>query len=221
MHGNGVHNAGFNKPAVVAAVRRQLGRGALTFCPRRYTNIPAIHSPKSWRRSSDGAVPAAFSARRFGGNRDALTLAGQVTAVSRRFPSGLLSWSGFGAAASAARSTSTAGSAPCCPHLSRGFPQLLPESVGLHPRGGRGRPSACGRSSTCSNASEMSAVIGEPISAEPRHPIQALLGGAVRALCDRFGLCSFLMSIIEGFGRTGRCSPATLVTPDVSCSANL
>src|SRR5512133_2794145 len=45
MHGNGVHNAGFNHPAIVQAVKRQLDE-ALSFCPRRYTNIPAIRLAK-------------------------------------------------------------------------------------------------------------------------------------------------------------------------------
>jgi len=38
MHGNGVHNAGFNNPEVIAAVKRQLDE-EMTFCPRRYTNL--------------------------------------------------------------------------------------------------------------------------------------------------------------------------------------
>jgi len=41
MHGNGVHNAGFNNPEVVEAVKAQLD-AEMSFCPRRYTNIPAI-----------------------------------------------------------------------------------------------------------------------------------------------------------------------------------
>ena len=41
MHGNGVHNAGFNNPEVLKAVIEQLESG-LTFCPRRYTNQPAV-----------------------------------------------------------------------------------------------------------------------------------------------------------------------------------
>ena len=45
MHGNGVHNAGFNNPAVIQAVKKQLDEG-MTFCPRRYTNIPAIKLAK-------------------------------------------------------------------------------------------------------------------------------------------------------------------------------
>jgi 4-aminobutyrate aminotransferase len=45
MHGNGVHNAGFNNPAVIEAVKKQLNEG-MTFCPRRYTNIPAVKLAK-------------------------------------------------------------------------------------------------------------------------------------------------------------------------------
>jgi len=61
MHGNGVHNAGFNNPAVVAAVRRQLEEG-LTFCPRRYTNIPAIQLAKKLAEITPRGCAAAFSA---------------------------------------------------------------------------------------------------------------------------------------------------------------
>ena len=41
LHGNGVHNVGFNNPHVVAAVKQQLDR-QLAFTPRRFTNQPAI-----------------------------------------------------------------------------------------------------------------------------------------------------------------------------------
>src|SRR5690606_16061943 len=41
LHGNGVHNAGFSNPDVIAAVIQQL-QSQLAFTPRRYTNIPAI-----------------------------------------------------------------------------------------------------------------------------------------------------------------------------------
>lgn len=41
LHGNGVHNIGFNHPEVVAAVKQQLD-ASLAFTPRRYTNIPAV-----------------------------------------------------------------------------------------------------------------------------------------------------------------------------------
>lgn len=45
LHGNGVHNAGFSNPHVIAAVIAQL-EAHLAFTPRRYTNIPAIRLAK-------------------------------------------------------------------------------------------------------------------------------------------------------------------------------
>ena len=50
MHGNGVHNAGFNNPAVIDAVKTQLDEG-MTFCPRRYTNVAAVQLAKKLARS--------------------------------------------------------------------------------------------------------------------------------------------------------------------------
>ncbi len=40
FHGNSVHQVGYGHPQVVEAIERQLR--TMSFCPRRYTNIPAI-----------------------------------------------------------------------------------------------------------------------------------------------------------------------------------
>lgn len=40
FHGNGVHQIGYGHPRVLDAIRTQLD--AMTFCPRRYTNAPAV-----------------------------------------------------------------------------------------------------------------------------------------------------------------------------------
>ncbi len=40
FHGNNVHQVGFRNPRVIAAIKTQLD--TLPFCPRRYTNLPAI-----------------------------------------------------------------------------------------------------------------------------------------------------------------------------------
>src|SRR5881396_3955642 len=44
FHGNNVHQVGFRNPRVIAAIKNQLDE--LPFCPRRYTNIPAIKLAK-------------------------------------------------------------------------------------------------------------------------------------------------------------------------------
>ncbi len=79
MHGNGVHNAGFNNPEVVRAVREQLDAG-LTFCPRRYTNEPAVRLAETLAR----ITPAGLEKSLFcpGGSEAvemAIALARQVT----------------------------------------------------------------------------------------------------------------------------------------------
>ena len=53
MHGNGVHNAGFNNPMVIQAVKKQLEEN-MTFCPRRFTNIPAIELAKKLAQITPG-----------------------------------------------------------------------------------------------------------------------------------------------------------------------
>jgi 4-aminobutyrate aminotransferase len=40
FHGNSVHQVGYGHPKVIEAARRQMEE--LSFCPRRYTNLPAI-----------------------------------------------------------------------------------------------------------------------------------------------------------------------------------
>ena len=71
MHGNGVHNAGFNNPAVIDAVKTQLDEG-MTFCPRRYTNTAAVQLAKKnganypWRSVSLPFLPGRFGSHRNG-----------------------------------------------------------------------------------------------------------------------------------------------------------
>src|SRR6267378_382430 len=40
FHGNAVHQVGYGNPQVIEAIIQQLQE--LPFCPRRYTNVPAI-----------------------------------------------------------------------------------------------------------------------------------------------------------------------------------
>lgn len=44
FHGNNVHQVGFGNPDVIAAIKAQLDE--LPFCPRRYTNRPAVNLAK-------------------------------------------------------------------------------------------------------------------------------------------------------------------------------
>jgi 4-aminobutyrate aminotransferase len=54
FHGNSVHQVGFGNPAVIAAIKTQLDR--LSFCTRRYTNVPAIELAEKLAHITPGAL---------------------------------------------------------------------------------------------------------------------------------------------------------------------
>jgi len=217
MHGNGVHNAGFNNPAVVAAVRRQLEEG-LTFCPRRYTNIPAIQLAKKLADITPGGLCRSLFCP--GGSEAvemALTLARQVTG---RFKT-ISFWdsfhgAGFGSAGIGGEEHFHGGMGPMLPgafHVD--FPNYYRNPWGFTRE--EDVDAECLRQieHVLQREPEMSAVIGEPISAAPVIPSKRYWEG-VRALCERFGALLIFDEIIEGFGRTGKMFACEyFVTPDV------
>jgi 4-aminobutyrate aminotransferase len=52
FHGNNVHQVGFANPEVIEAISRQIRE--LSFCTRRYTNIPAIRLAKKLTELAPG-----------------------------------------------------------------------------------------------------------------------------------------------------------------------
>jgi 4-aminobutyrate aminotransferase len=217
MHGNGVHNAGFNHPAVVVAVRHQLDEG-LTFCPRRYTNIPAIQLAKKLAEITPGGLCRSLFCP--GGSEAiemALALARQVTG---RFKT-ISFWdsfhgAGFGAAGIGGEEHFHGGMGPMLPgafHVE--FPNYYRNPWGFTRE--EDVDAECLRQieHVLQREPEMSAIIGEPISATPVIPSKRYWEG-VRALCDRFGALLVFDEIIEGFGRTGRMFACEhFVIPDV------
>ena len=63
MHGNGVHNAGFNHPEIVEAVKKA-ARRVFDLLPSALTRTsPLFSSQKNWRRSPPATSAAPFSVR--------------------------------------------------------------------------------------------------------------------------------------------------------------
>jgi len=217
MHGNGVHNAGFNNPAVIAAVQKQLA-DEMTFCPRRYTNIPAVQlSKKLAEVTPDGLCRSLFCPGGSEAIEMALMLARQVTG---RFKT-ISFWDSFHGAGLGAASIGGE------EHFSAGFGPLVPGAFHVefpnYYRNPWGFESEDDVDAEClrqmelvlRREPEMAAVIGEPISATPVVPSQGFWQGA-KSLCESYGVLLIFDEIIEGFGRTGKLFACEhFVTPDI------
>jgi 4-aminobutyrate aminotransferase len=205
MHGNGVHNAGFNNPRIVDAVRRQLDQG-LTFCPRRYTNPPAVDLAEKLAEITPGALSKSLFCP--GGSEAiemSITLARQVTGHFKT----ISFWDSFHGAGFAA--ASVGGEA----HFKGGMGPMMPGALHVefpnYYRNPWGFDSEEAVDAECLRQMELvlerepgvAAVIGEPISATPVVPSKRYWEG-VKRLCDRFGALLIFDEIIEGFGRTGK-----------------
>lgn len=217
MHGNGVHNAGFNNPDVIAAVRDQLDEG-MTFCPRRYTNIPAIELAKKLAQVTPGDLCRSLFCP--GGSEAiemALMLAKQVTGHFKT----ISFWDSFHGAGPGAASVGGE------EHFSGGFGPLVPGAFHVefpnYYRNPWGFTSEADVDAEClrqielvlKREPEMAAIIGEPISATPVVPSRRYWQG-VKELCEQYGALLIFDEIIEGFGRTGKLFACEhFVTPDI------
>jgi len=115
FHGNWVHQVGFRNPRVIAAITEQMQ--TLPFCTRRYTNVPAIDLAKKLATLAPGAlnkvllVPGGALAMGM-----ALKLARMATGRFKTISMWTLSTAPRSTSSpSAARRSSVATSAPCCP----------------------------------------------------------------------------------------------------------
>jgi 4-aminobutyrate aminotransferase len=217
MHGNGVHNAGFNNPAVIEAVKKQLDEG-MTFCPRRYTNIPAVKLARKLAEiTPEGLCRSLFCPGGSEAIEMALMLARQVTG---RFKT-ISFWDSFHGAGFGA--TSVGGEE----HFSGGFGPMVPGVFHVefpnyfrNPWGFKSEEEVdaeCLRQIDLilKREPEMAAIIGEPISATPVVPSKSFWEG-VKHLCDQYGVLLIFDEIIEGFGRTGKMFACEhFLTPEV------
>jgi 4-aminobutyrate aminotransferase len=205
MHGNGVHNAGFNNPHVVAAVRRQLEE-ELTFCPRRYTNQPAIRLAEKLARLSAPEMSKTLFAP--GGSQAiemALMLARVVTGKNKTISYwDVYHGTGFGAA-------SISGEAHFRSHLGPLVPGTYhveyPHYV-RHPWGQRAQQEVDDLylrqiEIILERDPEIGALIAEPVTAMPQIASK-YYWQRVRQLCDNYGVMLIFDEIIVGLGRSGK-----------------
>jgi 4-aminobutyrate aminotransferase len=217
MHGNGVHNAGFSNPEVIEAVKKQLDDG-LSFCPRRYTNKPAVQLAKKLAEITPGDLNKSLFCP---GGSEAIEMAVALAIQTTGNFKTISFWDSFHGAGMAAASIGgeahfKGGMGPmmtgAC-HVD--FPNYYrnpwnfenPEDVDVE----------CLRQieMVFKKETSVAAIIGEPISATPVVPSKQFWEGVVE-LCQKYGALLIFDEIIEGFGRTGKMFASEhFVTPDI------
>ncbi|MDR7522465.1 MAG: aspartate aminotransferase family protein [Armatimonadota bacterium] len=202
FHGNSVHQVGFGHPRVIEAIKRQLDR--LSFCTRRYTNIPAVSLARKLAEITPGHLgKSLFCPNGAAAIGMALRLA---RAATGRFKT-ISMWDSFHGASLDASSVGG----------QRMFREqagpLLPGSEHVPPYdayrclwdcGGR-CDLRCARyvEYVLEKEGDVAAVVAEPVRGTVSIP-PAEYWQAVRAACDRHGALLIFDEIPHALGRTGR-----------------
>ncbi|MGN6437371.1 MAG: (R)-1-hydroxy-2-aminoethylphosphonate ammonia-lyase [Agriterribacter sp.] len=218
LHGNGVHNAGFSNPEVIAAVIKQL-QEHLAFTPRRYTNVPAVQLAKKLVAVTPKGLDRVLFCP--GGSEAiemAIALAKQVTGRWKT----ISYWdsyhgNGFQASTVGGEEHFTNGQGPMVPgafHVE--FPNYYRNPWGFFTDQKQVDDEYIRQiTNILKRNPDVAALIAEPISATPVVPSE-YYWQQVRKICDDYGILLIFDEIIEGFGRTGKWFASEhFVTPDV------
>jgi (R)-1-hydroxy-2-aminoethylphosphonate ammonia-lyase len=202
FHGNNVHHVGFTNPRVVEAITKQMRE--LSFCTRRYTNIPAIRLAKKLAEIAPGRLNKVLFAP---GGTSVVGMALKLArAATGRFKTISL-WDSFHGAS--LDSISLGGEEI----FRRGMEPLLPGSLHVPPPDPAQCPWRCG--AECSGACAehvdyvmrreggVGAVIVETVRATSLIPPPRYLQ-TLRDACDRHGALLIFDEIPHALGRTGR-----------------
>ena len=201
FHGNNVHQVGFGHPKVLEAITRQLGE--LSFCPRRYTCVPAIELARELVRIAPGRLERVLFAP---GGTSAIGMALKLArAATGRFKT-ISMWESFHGAS--LDCISIGGEAI----FRRNAGPLLPGCEHVPPPDNRHCPFRCGAACNLACADyveyvleregDVAAVIAETVRCTPFIP-PLDYWKRIRAACDRHGALLILDEIPIGLGRTG------------------
>lgn len=217
MHGNGVHNAGFNNPKVVEAMMRQMNE-SLAFTPRRYTNIPAIQLAKKLAEITPSGLDRVLFCP--GGSEAiemSVMLAKQITGKWKT----ISFWdayhgTGYQASAVSGQAHFLKGNGPMVPGaLHVEFPNYYRNPWNWTDQRAIDDEYLRQIKLLLRNEPDIAAIVAEPISSTPVVP-SAYYWQQIREICDREGIFLIFDEIIEGFGRTGKMFASEhYVTPDV------
>lgn len=202
FHGNNVHQVGFGHPRVVQAITEQMQE--LSFCTRRYTNIPAIRLAQKLASLAPGDLNKVLLAP---SGTAAIGMALKLArAATGRFKTISL-WDSFHGASLDA--ISIGGEAT----FRNSAGPLLPGAEHAPPPDPLHCPFRCGVQCNLRCADyiayilekegDVAAVIAETVRSTPYIPPEDYWK-AVRAACDKHGALLILDEIPHALGRTGR-----------------
>lgn len=202
FHGNNVHHAGFGHPRIVEAVRAQME--VLPFCPRRYTNEPAIRLARRLVELAPGDLDRVLFAP---GGTSAIGIALKLARAATGRHKTISLWDSFHGASLDA--ISIGGEAL----FRRGMEPLLPCSLHVPPSDPANCPFHCGTECslrcadfleyTLAKEGDVGAVIAEMVRSTGVIPPPEYWR-RVRAACEQHGALLILDEIPHGLGRTGR-----------------
>ena len=202
FHGNNVHQVGFRNPRVIDAIKKQLD--TLPFCPRRYTNLPAISLARKLAELAPGNLNKVLFAP---GGTSAIGMALKLArAATGRFKT-ISMWDSFHGASLDA--ISIGGEAM----FRQGIGPLLPGTEHVPPPDPPHCPFACGTQCSLQCAryieyvlekeGDVAAVAAETVRSTPYVP-PLDYWRTIRAACDRHGTLLILDEIPHCLGRTGK-----------------
>lgn len=202
FHGNNVHQVGFGHPRVIAAIKAQLDE--MPFCPRRYTNEPAVRLAEKLAQLAPGNLNKVLFAP---GGTSAIGMAIKLArAATGRFKT-ISMWDSFHGASLDA--ISIGGEAI----FRQNIGPLMPGTEHVPPADPLHCPFACGTQCSLQCAryieyvlekeGDVAAVIAETVRSTPYIPPPDYWK-TIRAACDRHGALLVLDEIPHCLGRTGK-----------------
>jgi 4-aminobutyrate aminotransferase len=204
FHGNNVHQVGFANPRVIEAVKRQLDQ--LAFCPRRYTNEPAVALARRLGELAPGDLNRVLLCPSGTG---AVGIALKLARVATGRYKTISMWDSFHGASLDAI---TVGGEEI---FRGGIGPLMPGDQHVPPPGEYRCQWDCFTRGGCDlkcadyieyvlrHEGDVAAVVAEPIRCTPFVP-RSDYWQRVREACDRHGALLIFDEIPTGLGRTGK-----------------
>jgi 4-aminobutyrate aminotransferase len=205
FHGNSLHQAGHAHPEIVAAIKAQLD--AMAFCPRRFTNEPAVRLAEELVAVAPGRLGKALFAP---GGALAVGMALKIARLATGRFKTVSMWDAFHGASLDA--CSVGGEAlfrsrvgPLLPGAEH-VPPPDPYRCVLRPAGCDGCDLACARylDYVLEKEGDVGAVVAEPLRCTTVNVPPEGYWPAVRAACDRHGALLILDETATCLGRTGK-----------------